>query len=1238
MHLFRAGVAVLAVVAGVVSAKAEIFPRTTPAAGSVIARKFGEEVRFIDLAGWRGVEIAQSLLAGDTLRTNATGHLAILFADDTQVRMGRNTTLVVKKVGQASDSEFALQSGTIWARAARGGEGLTVETPAAVAAIRGTDWTMTVEGDKTSLIVLEGVVELTNPYGSVTVTRGEAAVARIGQAPTKVVIVDPDDREQMLFYLTLRQAFTWMPVSPLSSPNMRAERERISAKAETARSAEEWIVLAEVSQSFDGRQVAAEAAGRARAFPLSSSQKARLDLIDALSAGSDRRYADAARLFERAAPGLDPKRRAIALYGGYFARALENPDRAEAPPTVRGGGPYAALAEAWAAGFLKDIKSALEVLRRAEAQYPDDPSLPAYRAQLALLLDRRDEVEAGVERSLAIDPDDPNGLEARAHYKAGIKSDLDGALADLERAASSAPGSATIWNAIGNVQSERGAQREAEAAYKRALELEPNDPVAYTNLAILYLDQDRVQEAKALIDKAMAVDPSFDVGLVARGRYHLQSGELDQAMQDLLAGSTANPAYSQALLLLAGGYFERGEREPGEQALENANRLDPNDPVSSSLATAIAIDDYDSDRAIESAQETLRRSQARGGEYAPLSANKDAGSLLNEAFRLQGLNAWGRYYGDVTFDPFSGASYIDQALAGSANQFALNPNFGETFAEASVNRTAFSSFFQGLMLDPAMLSGRSRSANLFRRPFVEGSLGGGFVKKGEDWGWTSEAELQGYVAGPIPWSFYGRVDAGKSDEFRESTPPGFPVPNSQFDLNYENLSGTGYLTARPTPYDRVVAYVDVRDDDADLRNAIFIPLQPIELDPITLPGLTIDALSYDRTVNDKTGNAGIAWSHTFGYQNVANVALFGSGFRRNSDQSAIIYSDLGGIVPIGLRSANTTTDQTAYVVAASHLYGIGDLTLRYGLEGGSIDQKTEEISSIATIFNPILDTTTTEADFGVGFGRAYVDAVYDIAADLKVEGALFGTYLSGDADNITRLDPRAALAWAPVEGHWLRAGFQRETSVATSTTLAPIGMLGLQTDQLPLAIGGYSDTFAARWDAQWTDWFFTTIDYQHQDLIDLSILVPLSLDTIDLTDGRIDRVSITANTWLTHGFGAFATFAYADSEDRDPNSFAFEESLPFVPETAARFGLTYVNPVNLKMTAAATYVGPRSGNAFGDRLDGYWTADAFLTWEPLDKRFELELAAYNIFDTDFAVATDTPGWGRTLTGTFKVRF
>lgn len=213
---------------------AEPTPRQAPAAGSVIARKSGEEVRFVDVSNWRVVDLAQDLLPGDVLRTNAVGALAVVFRDHTQIRLGRNTALRVKQIG-AGDSNLELQSGTIWARAERGGEGLVIDTPAATAAIRGTDWTLTVGGDgKTSLVVLEGVVELSNAYGSVTVKQGEGAVASIGSAPTKIVIVTPKDREQMLFHLSLRDAFVWMPSTPLRVADMRRERARIESLPEGA--------------------------------------------------------------------------------------------------------------------------------------------------------------------------------------------------------------------------------------------------------------------------------------------------------------------------------------------------------------------------------------------------------------------------------------------------------------------------------------------------------------------------------------------------------------------------------------------------------------------------------------------------------------------------------------------------------------------------------------------------------------------------------------------------------------------------------------------------------------------------------------------------------------------------------------------------------------------------------------------------------------------------------------------
>jgi outer membrane receptor protein involved in Fe transport len=58
----------------------------------------------------------------------------------------------------------------------------------------------------------------------------------------------------------------------------------------------------------------------------------------------------------------------------------------------------------------------------------------------------------------------------------------------------------------------------------------------------------------------------------------------------------------------------------------------------------------------------------------------------------------------------------------------------------------------------------------------------------------------------------------------------------------------------------------------------------------------------------------------------------------------------------------------------------------------------------------------------------------------------------------------------------------------------------------------------------------------------------------------------------------------------------------------------------------------------GTELDPYWTADAFLTWEPFDKRFALDLAGYNLFNEEFDVGVGMPGWGRSFVGSFKVRF
>ena len=442
--------------------------------------------------------------------------------------------------------------------------------------------------------------------------------------------------------------------------------------------------------------------------------------------------------------------------------------------------------------------------------------MPAYRAQLALLIDDREQVKAAIDRSLAIDPDDPTALEARANYKAGIESDLEGALADLDRAVAIAPGATHDLECDGRLlQSARDAEREAEAAFKRSIELDPNDPVSYANLAILYLDQDRVKEAKVLIDKAMAsIRPSTSRSSRAAATTCRPARPTRRCRICWPAPPPIRPMRRHFCCLPADITRAASASLPSRRSRTPIVSI-PTIPVTSSFETAIAIDDYDSDRAIESAQETLKRARARGGDYASLSANRDAGSLLNEAFRLQGLDAWGRYYGDVTFDPFSGGGYVDQALAGSVDLFVVDLGAGTLPVDPEGNASSFSSLFQGLMFDPLMLSGRSRTANLFRRPFVEGSLGGGFINNGTgDWGWSAEAEVQGYLPTPIPWAFYGQFSADRSDDFRTHTEEGFIDPTSQFNLEFKNVVGTGYITAKPTPDDRVVAYVNANQESS----------------------------------------------------------------------------------------------------------------------------------------------------------------------------------------------------------------------------------------------------------------------------------------------------------------------------------------------------------------------------------------------------------------------------------------
>ncbi len=1172
-----------------------------------MAAKGGEEMRFVREDLWRAAQIQQNVIGGDTLRTNEIGNLAILFKDQTQIRVGRNSTLTVNDVagGAADATQLSLQGGNIWARAARGGSGVDVKTPAAVAAIRGTDWSLSVDGSgKTSLVVLEGVVQLSNPQGSVTVGQGEGAVAAVGQAPTKFVLVSPNDREQMLFYMSLREVFINLPTSTLQDRESEAQGARIQALPPEARTTEDWLALAEGLMMSKGRQAAAAPLAEARNRPMTRAQRARADYLDALMAGADRRWQDAIRLFERAKPGLDPRRRGWAEYGRYAAASLADPKRVQAPPKVAVKDPRTAEINAYLTGFRQDLKAAAAEAAAAEKRFPNDAGLAILSASLAQDLDRREDMYAAYDRARAIDPNDPDVIAFGATIKADYARDIDGALADLYKVAGTSPNFALL-NQIAQLEESRGAHVEAEAAYRRAIAMEPQNPIPYVNLAIFLLDQSRVEEAGALIDKALALDPT--TAYSSRGRYLLQKGRMAEAIEAMLAGSAVNPARSNDQLILADAYFQNGDYELARQTLDNADRLDPRAPIVPILRTAFALDLYLADEAILAAREALRRSRARGGDYSGISVSQQSGSYPVEAYRFINLHDWARFYADRTLDPFQAQGYLDQAIVSRPGLFPTEPTL-DAAEGTELNSSALNLSIQGLLLDPLAIAGRIGRYDPLRRPFLDTEIEGGLIARGGELGWQRGVTVNGFSNEPLPMSF----SLSASDNVARG------------DLTADNESSRGVafsLGAAPNAADRFVFMGWATE---------------------AKPGLTdINRFDYtEQTERDQTTLFGVAgWSHTFGYRNILSAAVFAT---RNATQDRGELWDYSGFPTINtIWQERQRTD--GIVGAVSHAIGIGDFNLRYGLEAQAGQVKYRGVSDTRHIYAGgyeefLQDSKAFESPFRGG--RAYADLSWRPNDRFEAQAGIHRTFLDVQYDKPDiHLSPRFGIGVSPLEGHWLRAAYIENAESYLSYSLGPTTTVGLIPNDAPAS--GPTKSLVLRWDAEWTPQIFTAVEYQRQRLNDLDVPIINTRSSFEgIEEARAEWIAASVNVWLGYGIGVFGTVGGATSEilTTSGDLAGVGQPVPYIPERFARAGVTFVHPSRLRFTLTQNFIGERSGSRFNDRLDSYWTTDAAVTWETPDRHLQFGLTALNLFDQEYDFGFDVPAPGRTVAATVKARF
>ncbi|PXA87144.1 hypothetical protein DMC47_32910 [Nostoc sp. 3335mG] len=1227
----------LALVCGAaMPADAQLLDRSGPSSGTIISTKGGEQAQLVPDARLRTAVARQVLKPGDTLRTNALGTLAVVFADQTQVRLGRNTVLVVKAVAAGSPSALALRSGSLWARAPRGQAHLSVETPSATAAVRGTDWALEVTDQNTRLDVFDGTIDFFNDQGKLSVTAGQAASAKLGRAPTRIFTVNSTERAQMAYYLPIEGLFEVMAPTQGYTAADRAGVVRLRAIPPDRRSAEEWLALAEGDVVGQPSATTSNDLAKARGLGLDEGQQARAAVVDGYLLAGQRRWAEARDRFDTALPRLDGSRRVVADYARYVAAIRADPATAGKlePPVARPELVQSWVGQVLVAAFAGDIPEARRLAEEASRRFPDDPVGPVMLAQIGKVLDDPKLMEAQAAEALRRDPGSPDALEVRSDLRSDFHSDLEGARADLLAARAILPGSAAIANDLAELESDRDATRASARTFRDAIAEHPGDPLLRFNQAITLMDENRLAAARHALDEAARLDPDMPMVHALRGRYYHQLGDNKAAFPEALAASAADPADATSLLILGMIYYRRGDYDVAMQQVDASQRLDPAGYVAPLVRAAFAQDRDDLDAAIVNARAAQKLSLARGGDYANLSHSSSSGGFIASSFRTLGLDEWGSYYGDQLFDPFTSTGYFDRAASQQASPFLSQQVPDAVSGQRGTPSDSLSNVVQGLLIEPLAVASSDRVLQLYPERFfeIEGTVG--FEANNRGIRPTANGTMQGTILDPLPVALSLNVSTdGRSG----------PAINNRDS----NQSATGFLTTELTPYDKLVAFGAI----SEKRDGVPGDRAITPFDPVNTP-LNGEAHQY--------GRLGIlGYSHEFGRKSMLSL-----GFGASKGRSALTRYDNIIDHPDSLFVAQEDVLVHSRIVAGSYAANVGMFDVTLGADDTRVSghQRTQRAL--------ILDGNLFQGDEPQAFARSVARGYLDIRATLSARAQIEGQILSTEAAKGRVLDYAIAGAVSPHANHWLRAGWFRQTETAQSFTFAPTRAAGLIPNPLPLPQGGRARTLMARWDAEWRDDLFTSVDVQHQRADSLSIarpdlIAPIALDAapfgfappygyanFEFGKSRLDRVSFSMNYWLHGGFGLRGNYAHAWSHVGQAAGPGTEGRIPLLPRDYASAGIVWVNPSRVHAAFDLVYTGARrsltgqsrivGGTVVNELLDRrlgeFVTADASVGWENHARNIALDLNATNLLDKGYRLITTLPGYDRTVSATATLRF
>lgn len=1168
-------------------------------AAEILSVQGKAEYRLNENAKWGEANNQQPLYGGNWIRTGELSRIAVMFVDETQVRLNQNTTLEVKQVnppGLLGQSVLRVLFGRMWARTKAVPANLAVSTPSATAGIRGTDWDIDVEGNgRSTLAVYSGQVEFYNDQGSVTVGANEAAVAEIGKAPTKIILTNFKDRVQWvtayavdpLRYITLSGAgIEQLKQAAAVSGDGAAQRvQRGAALADLNR----WT---EAQREFTAAYAAGDRStqtlvGLALVAIRNGEVKAAKDYLDAAS-----KQVPQSELVQLAQAALQIK-------AEDFKSAM-----ATLEPIIHSDAakqPAAWLILADVKVYFGEADQAVAILREATKRFPDDPRPYAELARTYLFADKAADAKTESDRALAKDPNSYLGRLAR-----GDVAKLEGNGLDAEKSYREAialnPADDRGWFGLGQVNSEREEVKAGRADLGEALSINPTGPGYRGELGSLETFANYLNLAEADLNAALKTNPADYIALTGKGIEELKRGRPDAALEYFNKASLMEPRYARVHVFSAVAYYQLERKSRALESLKRASELDPKDPLPYFMASMIHYDYFEPAEALATGREALRL-LPNLKSLNQVAIDQKGSANIGESLAFWGMEEWAQSYAQESYTPYWAGSHL-----------FLSDRYTPGFDKNS-------ELYQGFLTDPTVFGASNRFQELVQKPgnYQQFQVTGGSSKSSQFF--DPELTLNGYANNGVPMAYF--VDVDDMRVFKGSAAQ---------TSSGERPSGTFGFGIKPTYELSLFAYADTS----------YASTRAYNIDPLFGPEQT--------QLRDYRADVGANYKFSPTSQLWVKV---GSGSTQTLSTTQFIGSALAGspeAYSIGL-------DNSDYAIR--HTFTLPSLTeITWGIEGATqrnpydfrIEQPDDPTSFIYT--NQKTDFSSTDA---------YVSIRQPFAQSALVEGGLFYEHgrghnyytfgfsdVSGNESPITsstkdgtvnsdRVAPRAGLVYRFAPNRLIRLAYQDWTEPATVATLAPVATAGIPLDDTLVEPGGRIRRVAAQveWELTYSTFLRALVDWrdvdnprfnappvaepQVPDLVKLRAQSALYTPNNDVLEGspvfgqgEVSKAAFALNQILSSNWSLLARYEYTDS--RNTGAGFNGNLIPYLPKNLYTVGATWISAGHMYFTAQAVYRSQRfADEANSLPMNPGWDAQMKAYWETPDKRYSVQFIVQNIF-------------------------